>query len=219
MTYAFGEWLEAPPADRLINGVVVGLVTNIEDPDKLGRVKVSFPWLSDEDESTWARIATLMAGPELGTLFIPEVGDEVLVAFEHGNPEFPFVIGSLWNGKDKPPEEVKPENDVRLIKSRSGHVIRFTDTAGGEKIEIADPKAENSIVIDTKESSVTIKAKDPITIEAGGDLSITAKGKLAIEGKEVGIKAQTDVKVEASGKLEAKASGQTTIKGAIVNIN
>lgn len=219
MTHALGDWIDAPADDRLIYGVVVGLVTNIEDPDQLGRVKVTFPWLSSEEESTWARIATLMAGKEMGTLFIPEINDEVLVAFEHGRPEFPVVIGSLWNGKDKPPEPVEKDNDVRLIKSRSGHVIRLTDKKGGEKIEIIDAKKENQIVIDTKAGSISIKAKDPVTIEAGGDFSVKAEGDVTIEGKKVTIKSTGDAVVQAGGKLEAKSSATTTIKGATVNIN
>ena len=85
-------------------GVTLGLVTNNQDPEKLGRIKVKFPWLSDEDESNWARIITPMAGDDRGMFFLPEVDDEVLVAFEQGDMRFPFVLGSLWNGQDKPPE-------------------------------------------------------------------------------------------------------------------
>src|SRR5437868_3604561 len=87
-----------------ISGVVVGVVTNNQgDPDGLGRVKVKFPWLSNEEESFWARVAAPMAGKERGFYFLPEVEDEVLVAFEQGDVRFPYVVGSLWNGKDAPP--------------------------------------------------------------------------------------------------------------------
>src|SRR3972149_536693 len=89
---------------RLISGVVPGIVTNNQDPDGLGRVKIKFPWLSDDNETDWVRIATLMAGGQRGGFFLPEVGDEVLVAFEHGDINHPYVIGALWNGVDKPPE-------------------------------------------------------------------------------------------------------------------
>ncbi|ETX05496.1 MAG: hypothetical protein ETSY2_22635, partial [Candidatus Entotheonella gemina] len=87
-----------------VYGMVVAGVTNNQDPEGLGRVKVKFPWLSDRDESHWARIAMPMAGPERGFYFLPEVDDEVLVAFEHGLIEWPYVLGALWNGKDTPPE-------------------------------------------------------------------------------------------------------------------
>jgi uncharacterized protein involved in type VI secretion and phage assembly len=87
--------------DGRITGVVIGIVTNNQDPDRLGRVKVRFPWLSGGTESHWARVATPMAGNGRGLYFLPEVDDEVLVLFERGDVRFPFVIGALWNGKDQ----------------------------------------------------------------------------------------------------------------------
>ena len=92
----------SPARNGRILGVVTGVVTNNKDPDKLGRVKVRFPWLSDTDESWWARVASPMAGKDRGVFFLPEVDDEVLVAFEHGDPRFPYVIGALWNGSTPP---------------------------------------------------------------------------------------------------------------------
>src|SRR5664280_3415392 len=110
---------------RRITGVVVGVVTNNQDPDGFGRVKVKFPWLSDVDESDWARVAAPMAGNKRGFYFLPEVDDEVLVAFEHGDVRFPYVLGALWNGKDAPPAtNGDGKNNVRVIQSRSGHVIK-----------------------------------------------------------------------------------------------
>ena len=97
-----------------MSGVVVGVVTNTQDPAGLGRVKVKFPWLSDSEESFWARVATPMAGKGRGFYFLPEVEDEVLLAFEHGDARFPYVLGALWNGQDKPPENNdKGENNIR----------------------------------------------------------------------------------------------------------
>ena len=130
-------------------GLVVGVVTNNKDPEQLGRVKVRFSWLSEQDESNWARIASPMAGNGQGIYFLPEVEDEVLVAFEQGDVAFPYILGALWNGKDKPPVTNEDgKNDVRVIKSRSGHVIRLTDEASKEKIEIIDQSGKNNIVID-----------------------------------------------------------------------
>jgi len=98
-------------------GVVVGVVTNNKDPENLGRVKVKFPWLQESDESYWARIATLMAGPDRGTFFLPEVGDHVLVAFEHGDINYPFVLGALWTLKQKPPfNNADGKNNIRSIQ-------------------------------------------------------------------------------------------------------
>src|SRR5436305_6326639 len=141
-----------------ISGVVVGVVTNNQnDPEGLGRVKVKFPWLSDEDESNWARVAAPMAGKERGFYFLPEVEDEVLVAFEHGDIRFPYVVGALWNGKDAPPaSNGDGKNNVRVIKSRSGHVVKLNDEDGKETIEIVDKSGKNSLVVDTAKNTITI---------------------------------------------------------------
>ena len=137
--------------DGRITGVVIGIVTNNHDPDRLGRVKVRFPWLSGSTESHWARVATPMAGNGRGLYFLPEVDDEVLVLFERGDVRFPFVIGALWNGKDQAPAgNSDGKNALRVIKSRSGHLIRFDDSEKAQKIEIIDATSSNRIVIDTK---------------------------------------------------------------------
>ena len=113
-----------------IEGVMVGVVTNNKDPDGLGRLRVRLPVRESNDDSYWARIATLMGGNGRGTFFLPEVGDEVLLAFDHGNGDYPYVIGGLWNGEDKPPETNSDgKNNIRKIRSRSGHEILFNDDA------------------------------------------------------------------------------------------
>lgn len=196
-----------------IYGVVVGLVTNNQDPDGLGRVKVKFPWLSDEDESHWARVAAPMAGNDRGVYFLPEVEDEVLVAFEHGDPRFPYVVGALWNGKDLPPAKNDDgKNNVRVIKSRSGHVIRLTDEDGKEKIEIVDKSEKNSLVIDT--------AKNTITITSDKDIVLSApSGAIKLDAKTIEIKSSAATKLESGSGMDVKASGTMNIKGATVNIN
>ena len=199
--------------DRLY-GVTVGLVTNNNDPDGLARVKVRFPWLSDQDESYWARVLTPMAGNGRGFYALPEVDDEVLVAFEHGRVEFPYVLGALWNGKDVPPEPSdNGKNNMRTFKSRSGHIVRLDDTDGEGKIEILDSSGKNSIVITTKNNTVTISADADIAIKA-------SQGKVTISGSGgVEITSDKDVKVNATGNLNLQASAQTVLKGATVNIN
>ncbi len=188
-----------------IYGVVTGLVSNNKDDDGLNRVKVTFPWLSEDEESNWARVACFMAGEKRGALFLPEVGDEVLVAFEHGDINRPYVIGSLWNGKDKPPlTNGNGKNNVRLIQSRSGHKVIFDDTDGSEKIEIKDKTEKNSIVWDTASNTITISADKDISLKA-------PQGKISLDAQEVEIKSSASAKLEASGTL--------TVKGATVNIN
>ena len=196
-----------------INGVVVGVVTNNQDPEKMGRVKVKFPWLSDADESNWARVATPMAGKERGFYFLPEVDDEVLVAFEHGDARFPYVVGALWNGTDAPPaDNADGKNNVRVIKSRSGHVIRLTDEDGKEKIEIIDKSEKNSIVIDTSEKTLTITTDKDIVLSA-------AQGLIKLDAKEIEIKSSAATKIKSGAGMEVEASGEMKVKGATVNIN
>lgn len=201
-----------------VYGVVIGIVTNNQDPDGMGRVKVRFPWRDDGDESYWARIATLMAGNDRGCFFLPEVGDEVLVAFDHGDIHHPYILGALWNGVDTPPEtNADGKNNIRKIKSRSGHEIIFEDnheemkekieihtkaghkillddSAGQEKIEIVDKTGNNSIKIDSVQNSITIESamqlklkSQMIEIESGTMMSIKAGATLTIQGALVKI--------------------------------
>lgn len=193
-----------PEESGRIYGVVVGLVTNNKDPDGMGRVRVKFPWLSEQEESWWARIAVPMAGPSRGTYFLPEVDDEVLVAFEQGDVRFPYVLGALWNGKDAPPTTNDDgKNNIRVIKSRSGHIIRLDDTDGDEKIEVIDKTGGNSITIQSSDNSITI----------------TGNGKVKMVGQSIEITSQTDVKIQASAGMDLNAGAPLNIKGAVVNIN
>jgi uncharacterized protein involved in type VI secretion and phage assembly len=202
-----------------INGIVPAIVTNNQDPDGLGRVKVRFPWLSEENESDWAKVMTFMAGDGRGGYFLPEVGDEVLVAFEHGDINYPYVLGSVWNAEDAPPEtNGDGNNNIRKITSRSGHEIvlnddaqgqsekieihtnaghRITmdDSAGQEKIEIVDKSGNNTVVIDSVQNSIAIESA--LTLN---------------------IKAET-ISIEANASMEIKSNGNLTIQGTLVRIN
>ncbi|HKQ74178.1 MAG TPA: phage baseplate assembly protein V [Blastocatellia bacterium] len=200
-------------ASRRINGVVVGIVTNNKDPEKLGRVKLKFPWLSDADESDWARIAAPMAGKDRGAYFLPEVDDEVLVAFEHGDARFPYVVGALWNGKDAPPAKNDDgKNNLRVIKSRSGHTIKLNDEDGKETIEIIGKGEKDSIVIDAAKNTITVKTDKDITLSA-------PKGAIKLDAKQIEIKSSGEMKIESGAGMDVKASGTMNIKGAKVNIN
>lgn len=188
------------------NGIVLGEVTSLEDPENIGRVRVTFPHLEDE-ESYWARLVTLMAGADRGSRFVPEVGDEVLVAFEQGDPRRPYILGSLWSTVDTPPADDgnQVDNNWRYIKSRSGHVIRFDDTDGGEKIEFIDKDETHKITIDTSGDKIEI-------ICDSGDINVKA------EAGKVDVKA-SEITVESTGEMTLKAAGTMTIKGATVDIN
>jgi len=207
--------LPADDAGDPLRGLVIGIVTNNKDPDGLGRIKVALPWLADRFETDWARIASPMAGPSRGLYALPEVDDEVLVGFAHGRLDSPFVLGALWNGKDKPPETNSDgKNDRRSLTSRSGHVIRLTDTKGEERIEILDKSGKNSVVIDTKSNTVTVSADADVVVRA-------TKGKLTLAG-DGGVEissAKGDVKVTAGKGMDVKANAKLVLKGATVDIN
>ncbi len=211
----FDELFESMQVDResRLFGVAVGVVTNNQDDEGLGRVKVQFPWLSDADESNWARVAAPMAGDKRGAYFLPEVGDEVLVAFEHGDVRFPYVLGALWNGKDAPPaDNADGKNNLRVIKSRSGHLIKLNDEDGKETIEIIDKDEKNKIVIDTANKAITITSDQDITLSA-------TNGKIKLDAKEIEIKSSAASKVESGAGMDVTASGTMNIKGGTINLN
>ena len=194
-------------------GLVVGVVTNNQDPDGMGRVKVKFPWLSDADESFWARIAVLMAGGGRGTWFLPEVDDEVLVGFEHGDVRFPYVVGALWNGQDAPPaDNADGKNNLRVIKSRSGHVIKLNDEDGKETVEVVDKTGKNSIVIDTAKNTITVSADKDITL-------LAPRGTITLDAQKLELRSSGDTKIESGAAMDVKASGALTAKGSPINLN
>jgi phage protein D len=184
----------------------IGIVTNNEDEDDLGRVKVKFPTLADDLESYWCRLLTPMAGGGRGFFALPEVNDEVMVAFEQGAS--PVIIGALWNGVDKPPlgkaDAVKDGKVVqRIFKSRAGHQLLFDDTEGEEQVVIKDKKG-NQIVFECKTDKLVIKTAGDIEVEASGKLSVAAKGDMTLSTR-------ANMTIEASGNLD--------IKGTMINLN
>ena len=200
-----------------INGVVVGIVTNNKDPDGMGRIKVTFPTLSDDDESFWARMSTLMAGKDRGSFFLPEVEDEVLVAFGHGDIDDPYIIGALWNGVDTPPETNSDgKNNIRKIKSRSGHEIIFNDEKQKEKLEIHTNKGHTITLDDSsgaEKISITDKTENNLIEIDSVQKSITIEStmKLNIKSKMV--------EIESDGMMTIKAGATLTLQGALIKIN
>jgi phage baseplate assembly protein V len=198
--------------DSRIHGVVVGVVTNNRDDQGLGRIKVRFPWLSGSIESHWARVATPMAGNGRGFYSLPEVDDEVLVLFDRGDVRFPFVIGALWNGKDQAPANNSDgHNSQRVIKSRSGHVIRLMDEQGAEKVEIVDASGRNSVVIDTAANSVTVTADARIVLSA-------PQGDVVIEAKNLKVAVGT-ASVDVNDAMTIHAGGELVLAGSTIDLN
>jgi uncharacterized protein involved in type VI secretion and phage assembly len=219
--------LAAPPTatgsgHEIANGLVAAIVTNIEDPSNLGRVKVKFPWLADNVESGWARVVAPGAGNERGLLILPEVNDEVVVGFLHGNFNSPYVLGGVWNNSDKLPTSQSKaasggNSEIRQLKTRIGHMITLDDKSGSEKIEVKDSDG-NFVLIDTANKLIHLKSAGDIMIEATGDVTVKS-------GKNIAMKAQ-EVKADGSTKMALKApmidmvgSGPVTIKGTPVGIN
>lgn len=196
----------------LINGVVTGLVSEV---NKKAMVKVKFPWLPDEPETEWIRIATTMAGNGRGTFFMPEMDDEVLVAFEHGDFDHPFIIGFLWNGIDKPPnDDINPS--IRRMKTVSGHILEFNDndskesirieTQNGHKIELKDSDSAQIEIITTNEQKISLNDNSKtILIETGSQKITMKESGIKIEGTTIELKGES-IDIEATSQLMAKGN-------------
>jgi uncharacterized protein involved in type VI secretion and phage assembly len=194
----------------LIKGVAVAIVTQNKDDEGLCRVKVSYPW-HDQRESYWARLSVPMAGKDRGMVCIPEIGDEVLVAFEREDLRFPYVLGALWNGQDKPPfSNDDGRNDRRTFQSRKKHYLLFNDGSRGV-VELGHEKGRK-ITFDDDGFAVQDERGNAITVDSNsGKMTIKAAGQLAIEALSLSIK--------VSGTLELQAGATLTLRGALVNIN
>ncbi|WP_018680472.1 VgrG-related protein [Actinokineospora enzanensis] len=213
------------------SGLVTGIVSDVKDPAKLGRVKLAFPWLGKDYTSGWARMTQSGAGRNRGAVVLPEVGDEVLVGFEHGDFDAPFVLGCLHNGQDVPPAFAKPVLDggsgevaVRGFVSRKGHRVEFVE-ADGITIASGDGKfvvrldQANQVIEITSGKAVTVKAANGVKVDAG-------QGALELSGQSVSVKAVADVAVQGmtvsvKGQTQAElsASGAVVVSGGVVRIN
>jgi len=224
-TNTLGQLLTAQSGSK--HSVMVGIVTNNRDPDGLARVKVKFPTLPGNEESNWARLVSPMAGNGRGFEFIPEVNDEVLVAFEHDDTNRPFILGALWNGKDKPPESSdKAVNSTgkvekRIIRSRSGHTITLDDADGNEKVSIKDKTEKNAIEISSKNNLLEIKTGDghKIVLDSSGISIEAATGKdLTLKANDIKIEATKGVDMKATGTMNVEG-GSTTVKGKTMTLD
>ncbi len=204
-----------------VYGLVIGLVTNNQDPLNEGRVKIKLPWLSDDYESGWARVTFPGAGKERGFMLVPEVDDEVLVAFEHGDVRAPFVIGSLFNGKDAPKVTSYQQGGEVITRSwvsRRGHKVEIADDDGAGKITIDLKDGAYQIVLSEQDDKITITTKGKLVVTADDDIEMTSKKKIKLSGQSVEVEGQADLKLKgASASFEA--SGTATVKGATVSIN
>ncbi|ADD04354.1 Rhs element Vgr protein [Natrialba magadii ATCC 43099] len=228
-------FFDGETSDGGMQGVVVGIVTDNEDPKGLGRVKLQFPWRDADDESYWARIATPMAGNEYGSYFLPEVDDEVLVAFENGDIHRPYVVGSLWNGKQEPPQQNDGDNDVREIRTRSEHRITFDDdrdgdggsvtiqTSEGHEIVIDDDDGRETIAIrdDSDTNRIVLNSSDDsVVVDAGDTLELSAKNVKIDGDKSVEITGGTTVDVKSKNTVDISGKANVDIdSGGIMSVD
>jgi len=192
-----------------ISNLQMAVVLDNNDPDRMGRVKIKFPW-NETDETPWVRVMSMGAGKDHGWFCLPEISDEVLVGYEQGSPDLPIVLGGLYNKDDAPNAEVGDDaNSIKAIHTRSGNKIILNDTDGDEQINI----------IGKDGSKILLQAGGPsITIQTGGDITIKAKNIKIEADEEVSVKAGTNMKNEAGANMEVKAAAENKIEGATVTV-
>ena len=211
------------------SGVVPAIVTNTDDPRNWGRVKVKFPWMSEEDESDWARVISVGAGVQAGLFAMPAVNDEVIVSFVQGDFSQPLVLGGVWNGSNAIPDDgrgaskgEKPK--VRLWRSLTGHQIAMHDDKQN-KVELKTAKG-HKLTIDDANQKITIMSKSGLEItlnDNGNEISVSSKGKVVIKAASelqiesdgnLNLKANGNIQVEAMGNLQLKGTGNASLQSA-----
>ena len=206
----------------LFYGVHPATVTDIKDPDNQGRVKVSLPWLPDTAGATcelWARLATFMAGNNRGSWFIPDVGDEVLVAFEAGELRRPYVIGALWNGQDSPPETMDGggQNDKKVLRSRNGVKVTFDDQSGQEQLILETPGGQKVTLKDTPPTvDIEDASGNSVKLEAAG-ITVTAAAKVTVNAAQVAVSAGMVTVDAGMSKFSGVVQADTVICNSIVS--
>jgi uncharacterized protein involved in type VI secretion and phage assembly len=215
-----------------INGVVVAIVTDNNDPNNTARVKLKFPWLDDSYESDWARLAQLGAGPNSGTLWIPEVNDEVLVAFEHGDIRRPYVVGNLYNGVDTPNLGSGLFDNGKVKRrgfiSRKGHQFIFFDDASKAGMAFISSDGNLKISLNETNSEIHISSQGKIHVESQQDMILESQANLNLKagqgvkveaGTNLDLKGGSGAKLDGGPQLEVTASGQLKVTGAMVDVN
>ncbi|MBA4175712.1 MAG: type IV secretion protein Rhs [Leptothrix sp. (in: Bacteria)] len=206
----------------VFHGVHPALVTDIADPDNQGRVKVGLPWLPDSAGAAcelWARLATLMGGNNRGSWFIPDVDDEVLVAFEAGDLRRPYVIGALWNGRDAPPETMdgSGRNHLKVLRSRNGVKVTLDDHDGQEQLVLETPGGQK---VTLKDGPGAIEIEDSngnsVKLESAG-ITVTASAKVTVNASLVEVSASM-VKVDAGmSRFSGVVQADTVICNSIIS--
>lgn len=203
-------------------GVAPATVIDIKDPDGQGRVQITLPWCPDSGGrryEAWARMTTLFAGKDRGSWFLPDVGDELLVAFENGDPARPYVLGGLWNGSDSPPESMDGggQNNKKVLKSRNGVTITLDDQQGGEKLILETPGGQKLILKDGP-GAVTVEDSNgnSVKLETSG-ITVTASSKVTINASQVAVSAGMVTVDAGMSKFSGVVQADTVITNSIVS--
>jgi uncharacterized protein involved in type VI secretion and phage assembly len=203
-------------------GVYPALVSDIKDPDGQGRVKVKLPWSPDADGGTfevWARLATALAGGKRGTWLVPDVNDEVLVAFEAGDPRRPYVVGSMWNGSDAPPESMdgSGSNYLKVLRSRNGVKVTLDDHDGQEKLILETPGGQK-VTLSDGPGKVQIEDSNgnSVKLESSG-VTVTASAKVTVNASTAEISAGMLTVNAGMSKFSGVVQADTVITNSVVS--
>jgi len=225
----FGLASGGVPSRGAMTGVVVAQISDARDPQHQGRVKLLFPWLSDDYVSDWARTVQPGAGKDRGSFVLPEVGDEVLVAFEQGDIRRPYVVGGLYNGVDTP--KAGPIDDVdsgsgainrRSWVSRRGHRIDLLDQDGKkEGVSLTTGDGALRLDLDSTGSTVTLHSDGTVTIEARSGVTVDAgSGSLLLKGSDIALKATSGITVDGGGgAVKVTAGSEVSLSGVSAKLN
>lgn len=224
-TYDISE-LPAAGIIPAVSGLQIGIVSQLEsDPSGENRILVKIPIINNEEQGIWTRIATLDAGNNRGSFFLPEIGDEVIVGFVNDDPNHAVILGMLHSSAKPAPLKASDDNHEKGFVTRSEMKLIFNDekksitieTPGGKKVTIDEDAG--AIVIEDENSNKITMDSDGVAIESGKDFSIKATGDCNIEAMNINVKANAQFKAEGSAGAEVSTSAVAVLKGSLVQIN
>jgi phage baseplate assembly protein V len=184
------------------HGIYAGTVTENEDPDGRGRVKLRLRWIDDDYITSWAAVAQIYAGNGFGAYWIPENNDQVLVAFLGGQLRRPIIVGALYSEGEVPKAARLNGADPKYFRTKAGHMLMMEDGTG-RKIKLVDSTGKNSVLIDSEANSITIEAQSDVMVKGGANVTVEATGNLTLKGAAI--------KIEATGAV--------TVSGTSINLN
>jgi uncharacterized protein involved in type VI secretion and phage assembly len=208
-----------PPQERPWGqSMVIGIVTTNNDPEHMGRIRVRYPSLTDQEEGAWARVLSHNLGKDRGVFMFPQVDDEVVVAFENGDPRNPLVIGSVFNGRNKPGNEFLPNQ-------KGGFVVMSDDVAHVHSKDDMTFKSDKALHIEvTNDAETTVKgsskgkADSAVEMKAGTSYKLEAGSSMTIKGATISVESQGSLKLKGA-TVEIESQGPATLKGAMIDIN